>query len=62
MSKFIIFAKFIHSIFLLLTNNVIATYYSNHEICKKFQMSVTSLKKASDLGNIHHGYKWKILC
>ena len=43
------------------TNNVIATYYSNHEICKKFQMSVTSLKKASESGNIHHGYKWKII-
>lgn len=42
------------------TNNIIATYYSNREICKKFQMSVTSLKKASESNNIHHGYKWKI--
>jgi len=43
------------------TNNVIATYYSNREICKKFQMSVLSLKKASETGNLHHGYKWKIV-
>jgi hypothetical protein len=43
------------------TNNVIATYYSNREICKKFQMSVLSLKKASETGNLHHGYKWKII-
>jgi hypothetical protein len=40
---------------------VIATYYSNREICKKFQMSVLSLKKASETGNLHHGYKWKII-
>jgi hypothetical protein len=42
------------------TNNVIGKYYSNREVCKKFQMSVTSLKKASETGDIHHGYKWKI--
>jgi hypothetical protein len=43
------------------TNNVIAKYCSNREVCKKFQMSVLSLKKASETGNIHHGYKWKII-
>lgn len=42
------------------TNIVIATYCSNREVCKKFQMSVLSLKKASDTQSIHHGYKWKI--
>jgi len=42
------------------TNLVIATYSTNREVCKKFQMSVLSLKKASDTQNIHHGYKWKI--
>jgi hypothetical protein len=43
------------------TNAIIAKYYSNREICKKFQMSVLSLKKASETGNIHHGYKWNII-
>jgi hypothetical protein len=42
------------------TNSIIATYCSNREVCKKFQMSVLSLKKASETQNIHHGYKWKI--
>lgn len=42
------------------TNLVIATYSTNREVCKKFQMSVLSLKKASDTQNIHHGYKWRI--
>jgi hypothetical protein len=42
------------------TNEVIEKYYSNRDICKKFQMSVLSLKKASTTGNIHHGYKWRI--
>ena len=30
-------------------------------IIKKFQMSYSSLKKASDSGIIHNGYKWKII-
>lgn len=43
------------------TDQVIETYHSNSEICKKFQMSAMSLKKASETGNIHHGYKWRIV-
>ena len=43
------------------TDEVIQTYYSNREIIKKFQMSVLSLKKASECGEIHNGYKWKII-
>ena len=42
------------------TDEVIQTYHSNREIIKKFQMSVTSLKQASESGEIHKGYKWKI--
>lgn len=43
------------------TNEVIAKYYSNREITKKFQMSVLSLKKASETGAIHNGYKWRVI-
>lgn len=43
------------------TNEVIEKYHSNREICKKFQMSILSLKKASETGNIHNGYKWRIV-
>jgi hypothetical protein len=43
------------------TNKVIEKYYSNREVIKKFQMSVLSLKKASEQQIIHHGYKWRIV-
>jgi hypothetical protein len=43
------------------TNEVIAKYYSNREIIKKFQMSAGSLKKASASGEIKNGYKWRIV-
>ena len=43
------------------TNEVIAKYYSNREIIKKFQMTAVSLKKASESGEIHNGYKWRIV-
>ena len=42
------------------TNKVIQTYNSNREIAKKFQMSIASLKNASETENVHKGYKWKI--
>jgi len=42
-------------------NEIIATHNSIRDIVKKFQMSYSSLKKASDSGNIHNGYKWKII-
>ena len=43
------------------TDEVIETYHSNRDVIKKFQMSVLSLKNASELGHIHNGYKWKII-
>ena len=42
-------------------NEIIATHNSIRDIVKKFQMSYISLKKASDSGIIHNGYKWKII-
>jgi prophage antirepressor-like protein len=42
-------------------NEIIATHNSIRDIVKKFQMSYSSLKKASDSGIIHNGYKWKII-
>ena len=43
------------------TNEIIATYNSNRDVIKKFQMSTTTLKKVSESGAIHHGFKWKIV-
>ena len=42
-------------------NEIIAIHNSIRDIVKKFQMSYSSLKKASDSGIIHNGYKWKII-
>lgn len=42
-------------------NVIIATHNSIRDIVKKFQMSYSSLKKASESGIIHNGYKWKII-
>jgi hypothetical protein len=42
-------------------NEIIATHNSIRDIVKKFQMSYSSLKKSSDSGIIHNGYKWKII-
>ena len=44
-----------------LTKKVLKTYNSNREIIKNFKMSVSSLKKYSDSGEIHNGYIWKIV-
>ena len=43
------------------TDEIIAIYHSNREIIKKFQMSVITLKQSSESGNIHNGYRWKII-
>jgi hypothetical protein len=43
-----------------LTKNILKTYDSNREVVKNFKMSVSSLKKYSDSGEIHNGYIWKI--
>jgi hypothetical protein len=43
------------------TDQVIATYSSNREVAKQFQMSILSLKKASKSGSVHNGYKWKCI-
>ena len=48
------------------TSEVIAKYYSIREITKKFQMSVSSLKKASETGRLYNFRKlivlfWNIL-
>ena len=42
-------------------NEIIAVHNSIRDIVKKFQMSYSSLKKSSDSGIIHNGYKWKII-
>jgi prophage antirepressor-like protein len=42
------------------TKQVIATYNSNREVAKQFQMSIISLKKASETGTVHNGYIWHI--
>jgi len=44
-----------------LTKKVLKTYNSNREVIKNFKMSVSSLKKYSDSGEIHNGYIWKIV-
>ncbi len=43
------------------TGEVIETYNSNRDVIKKFQMSSLTLKKVSESGDIHHGFKWKII-
>ena len=42
------------------TNEIIKTYNSKNEVINKFQMSMLTLRKFSDNGNIHNGYRWKI--
>jgi hypothetical protein len=44
-----------------LTKNILKTYDSNREVVKNFKMSVSSLKKYSDSGEIHNGYIWRIV-
>ena len=43
------------------TKKVIAKHNSIREVIKKFQMTPGSLKKASESGESHNGYKWKIV-
>lgn len=43
-----------------ITKKVLKKYDSNREVIKQFKMSVTSLKKYSESGEIHNGYIWKI--
>jgi prophage antirepressor-like protein len=42
------------------TNEIIKTYNSKNEVINKFQMSMLTLSKCSENGNIHNGYRWKI--
>jgi prophage antirepressor-like protein len=42
------------------TKEVLKVYESNREVIKLFKMSVTSLKKYSNSGEIHNGYIWRI--
>jgi prophage antirepressor-like protein len=42
------------------TNEIIKTYNSKNEVINKFQMSMLTLSKYSENGNIHNGYRWKI--
>ena len=42
------------------TNEIIKTYNSKNEVINKFQMSMLTLRKFSENGNIHNGYCWKI--
>ena len=42
------------------TKQILKTYDSNRDVIKLFKMSVTSLKKYSECGEIHNGYIWKI--
>jgi prophage antirepressor-like protein len=42
------------------TNEIINTYNSKNEVINKFQMSMLTLSKFSENGNIHNGYRWKI--
>ncbi len=43
------------------TGKVIATFHSNREVVKKFQMSILTLKNISESGAVHRGFKWKII-
>jgi prophage antirepressor-like protein len=44
-----------------LTKNILKTYDSNREVIKLFKMSVSSLKKYNESGEVHNGYIWKIV-
>jgi len=44
-----------------MTNENIKIFKSITEVLKKFQMSRTSLNKASDNDEIHNGFKWKVI-
>ena len=44
-----------------ISNDIIKTYQSITEVLKKFQMSRGSLSKVSETGEIHNGFKWKII-
>jgi len=44
-----------------ITNEKVKTHKSIAEVVKKFQMSRTSLNKFSETGEVHHGFKWKIV-
>jgi hypothetical protein len=44
-----------------MTNSVIQTFQTMHDVVVKFQMSRTSVKRASELDIVHHGFKWRIL-
>ena len=43
------------------TKQLLKVYDSCRDVIKLFKMSVSSLKKYSELGNIHNGYIWKII-
>ena len=43
------------------TKQLLKTYNSCRDVIKLFKMSVTSLKKYNDSGEIHNGYIWKII-
>ncbi len=44
-----------------ISKNVLKTYDSNREVVKLFKMSVASLKKYAQSGELHNGYYWKII-
>jgi len=43
------------------TKQILKTYDSCRDVIKLFKMSVTSLKKYNESGDIHNGYMWKII-
>ena len=43
------------------TNQIMKTYSSNREVVKLFQISSTTLRQISKTGEIHNGYRWKII-
>jgi hypothetical protein len=43
------------------SNEILKTYHTITEVLKKFQMSRGSLSKVSETGEIHNGFKWKII-
>lgn len=44
-----------------ISNNEIKTFNSVTDVVLQFQMSRTSLKRASDNDTVHNGFKWKIV-
>jgi prophage antirepressor-like protein len=44
-----------------MTKQVVNTYEKIEEVTKKFQMSRTSLRKASESQTVHKGFMWKIV-